>query len=740
MSLLDLINAAADDDTPPARPGPKGKPPGRVAVPTVLQMEGVECGAASLAMILAHYGRWVPLEELRESCGVSRDGAKALNIVRAGRHYGLEGEGRRMELDEVRVLKPPFVVFWNFNHFLVVEGFSRGRVHLNDPALGKRSVDEAEFSKAFTGIALTFKPGAGFTRGGKRPNVWGGLFERIGAARAAIVFVVLISLLLVVPGFVIPAFSKVFIDEFLVGQQKEWVKPLLWGFGFALLISLSLTWLQQRYLLRLETQLALTSASKMVWHLFSLPVEYFSQRFAGDLAARVQANTRVAKLLSGDLATNIVSLISIVFYGAIMLSYDVMLALVAMALSLANLGALKLVWARRDNANRLLAQNAGKLQATAMGGLVTIETLKAQGAENDFFSRWAGVQAQQVSLTQEIGRYSQILVAVPVLMGGLTSTLVLGLGALEVMRGHLTVGDLVAFQALVASFSGPIKGLVDLGGKLQRVGADLTRIDDVLHYPAPVPSGPPLLGTADRAKLTGAIEIRGVSFGYSKLDPPLITDFDLTVEPGRRVAIVGLSGSGKSTLIKLISGLYRPWTGDVTLDGVPLDRVEPRLLHNSVAVVDQEISLFGGTIRDNISMWDATMTDRAIVRAARDACIHEVVMARPAGYHSVIAEGGRNFSGGERQRLEIARALAIQPTILLLDEATAALDPTTEKLIDDAVRRRGCTCVIVAHRLSTVRDADEIVVMQKGKVVQRGTHETLKLEAEGEYAKLIAAQ
>ncbi len=723
---------------PADRPTRKA-PRKRVHTPTILQMEAVECGAASLAMILAYHGRWVPLEQLRQSCGVSRNGAKALNVVRGARDYGMESAGFKKEIHELYDLKLPFVVFWNFNHFLVVEGFGGGQVHLNDPALGRRSVSDAEFSKSYTGVALTFQPTKEFKKGGVRPRLWRSLGQRLRGQEGALGFVVLISLLLVIPGIVIPAFTKIFIDEYIVANQDEWVRPLLLAYVIALAISLTLTWMQQRYLLRMEIKLSLTSSARMLWHLLCLPVDYFTQRYAGDLSSRVAANNRVASLLSSGLATNMVAIVSLVFYAMIMVSYDLELALIAISLSLINLLAMRMVWKRRENASKLLAQSQGKLLATAMGGLLTIETLKASGSENDYFARWGGFQAQYVSVSQAIGKYSQLVSALPGLLAGLANVAILGLGSLKVMEGQLTVGDMIAFQALLSSFNGPIKKLVDLGARLQQAEADMNRIDDVLNYPMPVPAGPPLLTVTTRPKLTGRLELKGVTFGYSRLEPPLIEGFDLTLEPGARVALVGLTGSGKSTAIKLVSGLYKPWAGDILLDGVPIERIDPLVLRNSVAVVDQEVFLFNASIRDNITMWDNSVPDGVVVDAARDAAAHDLIMARPDGYAALVQESGRNFSGGERQRLEIARALAVQPTILLMDEATAALDPITEKIIDDNVRRRGATCLIVAHRLSTIRDADEIIVLRRGKVIQRGTHDELKAQ-EGEYARLIAAQ
>jgi NHLM bacteriocin system ABC transporter peptidase/ATP-binding protein len=504
----------------------------------------------------------------------------------------------------------------------------------------------------------------------------------------------------------------------------------------------ALTWFQQAYLLRLETQLALSSASRFFWHVLRLPAEFFTQRYAGDISSRVAANDRVAQLLSGDLATNMVNVVQIVFYAIVMLFYDVVLTLVGVVMALINVAALRLVNRRREDANRLLLQDQGKLTAASMNGLQIIETLKATGGESDFFQRWAGYQAKVIDTQQKLGVPNGALRGVPSTLSAITTALILGIGGLRLMNGDLSVGSLIAFQSLMASFMGPIVGLVDLSGKLQQIKGDLTRLDDVLRNgldPRFVTAPPAPAAATGPAKLSGAVEVRDVTFGYSRLGAPLIEDFSLVLRPGSRVAIVGASGSGKSTLARLITGLYRPWSGQVLFDGRPIDEVPREILTGSLAEVDQDIFLFEGTIRDNLTLWDDSIPEAQVTRAAADASIHPIVAARPGGYGSPVAEGGANFSGGERQRLEIARALVGEPTILVLDEATASLDPITEKEIDDSLRRRGCTCVIIAHRLSTIRDADEIIVLNRGLVVQRGTHEQLMAQP-GAYANLIATE
>ncbi len=715
--------------------------PKAVRSPTVLQMEAVECGAAALAIVLAHYGRWVPLEELRIACGVSRDGSKASNMVKAAREYGLEAKGFKREPQTLRSIQLPAILHWNFNHFLVLDGFHKGRVRLNDPAVGPREVTEEELDQAFTGVVMTFKPGPAFERRGEPPKLIPALRRRLTGSRAALLFVLLAGLGLVIPGLAVPVFSKLFVDGVLLEGHVEWLRPLLLAMGFTAAALGLLTWLQQTYLLRLETRLAVGASSLFFWHVLRLPTEFFSQRYAGDISARVGINDRVAQLLSRDLATNTLGALLVVFYAMVLFRTDPVLTLVGVAIASLNVAALRFVSRKRVDGNRRLQQDQGKMMGTALGGLQTIETLKATGSETDLFVRWSGYQAKVVNARQELERYTQILDAVPPLLGAVNTALILGIGGLRVMNGSLTLGGLVAFQLLMISFMTPINRLVSLGGRLQMVEGDMNRLDDVLRYridenaglaAEPVPEGEPV-------KLTGHLELRDVAFGYSRLDPPLIEGLSLTLKPGMRIALVGGSGSGKSTIARLVTGLYRPWSGEIHFDGRSRGEIPPKVLSNSLATVDQSVFLFEGSVRDNLTLWDTTIPLPEVVAAARDACIHEEVAARPGGYDSPVEEGGANWSGGQRQRLEIARALVGRPTILVLDEATSALDPITEKLIDEALRRRGCACLIVAHRLSTIRDADEILVLEKGKVVQRGTHDELKA-VEGPYARLISAE
>jgi NHLM bacteriocin system ABC transporter peptidase/ATP-binding protein len=730
-----------------------GSSPRRARVPTVLQMEAVECGAAALAMVLAYHRRLVPLEEVRQACGVSRDGSKASNVVKAARGYGLIAKGFKKEPAELRKLPVPMIVHWNFNHFVVLEGFGKGRAFLNDPGHGPRTVTEEEFDQSFTGVALTFEPGPEFAAGGEERTLAAALGRRLAGLHGALAYVVLAGLALVLPGLLVPTFSRVFVDDVLVKGMADWVRPLAWFMAATALVIALLAWLQQRYLLRLETRLAIGTSARFLWHVLHLPLQFFTQRFPGEIASRVGINDRVAQLLSGELATTMLAAVMVAFYAALMVRYDPVLAAIVVATGALNMAALRFVSRRRTELSQRLQQDRGKAIGTAMGGLLNIENLKATGSESDFFARWSGYYAKAANAQHQLALQTTLLSAVPPLLLAVSTALLLGLGGLRVMDGELSMGMLIAFQALMMAFLAPVGSLVNMGSALQEVRGDMNRLDDVLRAQResaqyPVPSAQYAVpGVAEEldsfagvpARLSGHLELRRVSFGYSRLEPALIQDFTLTLKPGARVALVGGSGSGKSTVARLVSGLYEPWAGEVLLDGIPRARIPRPVMTSSFAVVDQDVFLFEGSIRENLTMWDPTVPEPDLVEAARDACIHEDVSARPGGYASKVEEGGRNFSGGQRQRMEIARALVNRPSVLVLDEATSALDPTVEQQIDDNLRRRGCTCLIVAHRLSTIRDCDEIVVLDAGCIVQRGTHDELK-DADGPYRDLIAAE
>jgi NHLM bacteriocin system ABC transporter peptidase/ATP-binding protein len=712
----------------------------RRRVPTILQMEAVECGAASLAMILAHHGRWESLERLRAQCGVTRDGSKASNLLKAARRLGLSAKGFRKEPEQLPELPLPAIIHWNFCHYVVFEGFEKDHALLNDPAEGPRRVPMEEFEEAYTGVVLAFEPGEDFERAGRAPGVLRPLFRHLDGEGSGLVFLVTASLLLVLPGLALAGLSQVFVDQVLVAGFDDWLLRLMLGLVVAALFQAVLVWLQQRYLLRIQTKLGLKMASSFVWDLLRLPMSFFTQRHAGDLADRISANDSIARLLSGGLAGNVVDLVSVVVYGIAIALYDVTLAAVGLALAGVNVAVLRWTARARADANRALLNDQGKLAAATLGMIRTMETLRAGGREQETFAHWAGFQARVLSGSQRLGAMGARLAAWPMALEALTAIAVLGIGGYNVMAGTMTVGALVAVRTLMGRFTAPIASLVDLWDDVQRIQADLARLDDVrAHPPSAAASSTDAAGADDTEELTGALRLEGVTFGYSPFDPPLIEDFDLDLAPGARVALVGGSGSGKSTLGRLMCGLAEPAAGRILYDGIPLEALPRDVFANAVSYVDQDVFLFEGTVRENLTLWADGVPEDALTRALRDAAIDDVVLARRGGLDAHVEEGGGNFSGGQRQRLEIARALVSDPALVILDEATAALDPITELTIDDNLRRRGCACVIIAHRLSTIRDCDEIVVLDRGRIVERGDHASL-MAAEGVYAALIRAE
>ncbi|HPQ36868.1 MAG TPA: NHLP family bacteriocin export ABC transporter peptidase/permease/ATPase subunit [Synergistaceae bacterium] len=711
----------------------------RITTPTMIQMEATECGAASLGIVLGYYGIHLPLETLREECGISRDGSKAVNVLKTARRHGMIAKGYRKEPDRLGDLPLPVILFWNFNHFLVLEGIRGDKVYLNDPASGPRVVDRETLDRSFTGVALSITPGADFKPLGKPRNPWGALKRRIYGAKWAVAFAVLAGLGLVVPGILKSSFQQIFVDRLLVEGRIEWFRPLLTLMGIMALVTGALTWLQGSTLLRQEIAMALRDSARFMTHLLKLPYTFFLQRYAGEIGNRVQLNDQVAQLLSRELATTVLQCLLVVFYGIMITLYDPPLALIALGAGIISLGMLISVKRKRSDLNEKLIGEMGRFAGTALGGLNVIETIKSFGGEDDQFARLAGHLAKVSDARTSLGLFSARMEPVMPLLTSMATASVLCLGGFRVMNGALTMGMLLALQTLMQQTLAPMSDLVRLWSSFESAKGNINRLDDVLRY-APEKERPVLeeggMAGRQQVRLSGRLELREISFGYSPLGEPLIENFSLKLVPGSRVALVGSSGSGKSTVARLVCGLFTPWSGEVLLDDRPLGEIPREQLITSFAFVDQEISLYEGTVRENLTLWDETLPMEQIVAACRDAAIHRDVVERNGGYEAKVEENGRNFSGGQRQRLEIARALVRRPSLLVLDEATSALDPPTEEAIDRALRRRGCTCLIVAHRLSTIRDCDEIIVLHQGKVEERGTHEEL-IALGGRYADLI---
>ena len=712
--------------------------------PTVLQMEALECGAASLSMILAYYHKYVSLEELRVECGVSRDGTKASNLIKAAQKYGLEGKGFKMEVDALRQLKGPAILFWNFNHFVVFEKFKRKSVIINDPATGRRVVDSDEFDEAFTGVVLTFEPTESFKPGGEKPGIWSRLKKRLGGLASIFTFLGFLSFLFLIPGFIYPTFSRFFVDDILVKNSLDHLKPLIFAMVVSCLITTILQAIQNSVLMRFQVRLSLSSASKFIDHIFKMPLQFFVQRLPGELCSRISSCDSVAELVSGQLIGILINLFSSIFFFILMLMYDIPLTLISLSLTILVVLIFRITSEPIKNKSLKLQMESGKLSGITMSGIDMIESLKASGAENDFFMQWSGQQAKVILENQRLAKINTSNSVIPRTISQLQNILILSIGALRVMDGQLTIGMLMAFQILLANFTGPVNSFLGLGADLLSASADMQRIDDVMEYPLPKKfkedyeekSEVEVARYSPVNKLEGYISIKNAVFGYSPLEQPLINGLNIEFTPGKRVALVGATGSGKSTIGKLLSATCTLWEGELLFDGKPLREIDRRVFASSVAVVNQNISLFEGSVKDNITMWDKTIPEEVYIQAAKDACIHDVITSRPSGYYSRVAEDGKNFSGGQRQRLEIARALALNPRIIIMDEATSALDAITEQTVDQNIRRRGCTSIIIAHRLSTIRDCDEIIVLDHGNIVQRGTHDQL-LEQGGLYGDLV---
>lgn len=715
----------------------------RITTPVVLQTHVAECGAACLGSVLGYFGRWVPLSELREKCEVSRDGSSAASLLRAARHYGLECRGLSAPTNLLKKLPLPLILYWQYSHFVVLEGFDEKHFYLNDPAVGKRTLSIEEVEKSHSGVALQFGVGKDFAPGGERPALLRQVNTWLQNARGALFATAACGLMLALLTLIVPTSVSIFVDTVLA-NQAPWgglVMALLGGGVLVYLLSL----LKQRFLKRLAIRLSVIGSNNSVTRLLRLPMDFFAHRMAGDLADRVSSIDKIAKNLTEQLLVLMLEIVMSAVFLLAMLAYDVLLTVIVLLLAVGNGALAHYVKVLSSDRYQEMRREQGMLLGVGLQMLNQAENLRVNATDDLFFARWSGQQAREREARVKHSELGDINLALPGLTAALRAAAILGVGASQVVAGELTLGSLAAVYILAEAFLAPVGRFVEFTDKRQALETDIQRLEDISRTTedplfsrrkTPTKSIPTFKG---RLQLAGQVEMRNITFGYNKSRPPLIKDFNLIIKPGQRVALVGSSGSGKSTLSRLVSGIYQPWSGEILFDGHHRHEIPEEVLRRSISMVDQEIVLFSASIRDNITLWNPAVPDDSIVAAARDACIHEEILQRPLDYATPVEEGGVNFSGGQRQRLEIARALVGNPTFLILDEATSALDALTEELVDDALRRRGVTCMIVAHRLSTVRDCDEIIVLDRGTEAQRGTHDKLIKDQDGIYYKLVSA-
>lgn len=700
-----------------------------------MQLEATDCGAACLGIVLAHYGRWQSLEQLREDCHVGRDGSNLEDIALVARSHGMKANGRSSQIDQLSKLPLPMILFWGFNHFVVLERIENGRYFLNDPAQGHRIVGVDVFNRDFTGVCLVIEPGSGFVPTGKRPNVISRLWPWLRDQRSLLIRSAAYGLLLAFVSLALPVLLVFFVDRVLENHQLELGPALVVAMLAAGGLTWLLTWLQALSLRELVVRLSISQSDRYLDQLLRLPMRFFAHRFAGDLALRMRLIDQVADTGAGQLVRLLVDLAMSAAFLGVMLYFNALMALAVAGLGIACILMIQALARLRRDQNHRLRREQGMLAGMGVAGIKMIESLQVTARENDFFSRWSGRQARELDARQEFAELGHVASSLPVLFQIFTAATVFGLGGWQLMSGEITIGVLMGFYILAGHFIRPVSRIAQFSDLLETLEADLVRMDDVFNSPRETAlihdtAGPQrgVVALDGRLRLIGRVEMHGVTFGFQRNRAPLIENFNLTIEPGQRVAIVGPSGSGKSTLALLAAGLHQPWSGEILFDGHPLKEIPREVFCRSVAIVVQQPVLFAASIRDNLVMWDAMTPDQFLIAATQDAAIHDEIISRPTGYESKVDEGGRNFSGGQRQRLELARALVNNPSVLVLDEATSALDAATELRVDDRIRRRGCSCLIIAHRLSTIRDADRIVVVDRGGTVEEGTHEELYVE------------
>ncbi len=701
-------------------------------------MEAVECGAAALCIVLAYYKCFVSLEELRITCGVSRDGVNAHQMLEAARYYGLEGDGYHATWENLAKVETPAILYWEFNHFVVLEKIRGEKVWINDPATGPKTVSLEELQKKFSGIVLFLKPSADFKKRGKDISLFSRCKERFAPAFGSLSYLFLLEIFALLLALTLPPLSKVFVDTFIQSSTPSWVAEFLWFIGVVMVVTGVVAWFKGRFANRLLVSLSIRFNTQFIKHLLSLPLSFFSQRFPGEVLNRISLNTRLATLFTQGIALTLLDVLLISLYAVIFFYYNQLIAFVGITAALFNLFLLYWINKTRVHAYARLQQEEAKTVGVSFDTLDNIETIKGVSSDSFFFARIAGHYTNSINALQSIGRKDVFLSTLSSLSVQLTNVILLAVGAWVVMQGEFTIGMLYAFQLLMNQFLAPFGRMVQFGADFQSLRVDIARVDDVLQHKID-----PLVQPKDEEgkpeKLSGPLEFREVSFGYAPLEPPFISELTLTIQKGEKVGIVGPIGSGKSTLARLGSALYQPWEGRILLAGKELIHHLRESLKISLGSVDQEIKLFAATIYENIALWDHSVTEEMVEKAARQAELHEEIVRLPFGYQTKLLERGANLSQGQKQRLELARALLYQPSLLILDETLNSVDSDTEEKIFEHLKSLGSTILLISHRLSTVRLCDRIILMEQGKIVADGPHEEL-LKTSPLYQKLTTLE